>query len=225
MGGIDLTKFLEECLSFWHFLDETQKKNILTNVITKNYEKNTALYCGGSECAGLVIVKSGQLRAFITSEDGKEISLYRLLPHDICIMSVSCMLKDINFHISLEMEKDCELIIIPANIYQKINEENGVVKSLTLNLLSSRFSDVMWVLEQLVFSNMGKRLAAVLIEQSILADSLVLEITHDDIAKDLGSAREVVSRLLKQFQFDKLVVLSRSKIEIVDLIRLKKFAT
>lgn len=209
--------FLSDCLPFWKDLSEEQRLSVIRNTRYRMYEKDAFHIRSAEECAGLVIVKSGQLRAFITSEDGKEISLYRLLPMDICIMTASCMLKNLNFEINLELEKKSELLILPTPVFEKISEQNAAVKTFTLNLVSSRFSDVMWVLEQLVFSNTGKRLAQELMEQSNLAGSMQLEITHEEIARDIGTAREVVTRLLKQFQLDHLVKLSRSKIEIMDM--------
>lgn len=216
-------KFMMRCLPFWNDLSEAQRQTVLSNAGFYRFDKKSYSVRNADECVGLMLVKTGQLRAFITSEDGKEISLYRLLPMDICIMSASCMLKNINFDIHLEFERDSELLILPTPVFEKINKENPAVKTFTLNLVTSRFSDVMWVLEQLVFSNMGKRLAAELVEQSNLEQNLQLDITHEQIAKDLGTAREVVTRLLKQFQLDHLVKLSRSKIEIVDIKKLEQY--
>jgi CRP/FNR family transcriptional regulator len=179
---------------------------------------------GGQECIGLVIVKNGQLRAFMTSEDGREMSLYRLLPRDVCIMTAACMLKNVNFDIFLQAEKPCDLITIPTNVYEKLDAENPYVKSFSLDLVSSRFSYVMWVVEKLVFTSFGKRLASILLEQSALAGSKTVELTHDQLARDLGSAREVVTRGLKQFQLEGMVRLLRGKIILLDLEKLRRFS-
>jgi len=171
---------------------------------------------GGDECSGVEILKSGMERVYISSPDGREITLYRLLDNDVCMMSAACMLNNISFNISLEAETDCEIIIIPPEIYQCLSDSNTAVKNFTLELVSSKFTDVMWLLEQLVFSNMGSRLANALIEHVALNGGNILDITHEKIASDLGTAREVVTRLLKQFQLDGLVSLSRGKIEVIN---------
>jgi CRP/FNR family transcriptional regulator len=160
----------------------------------------------------------------MTSEDGKEMTLYRLLPQDVCIMTAACMLKNVNFDIFLEAEKACALIVIPTNIYEALDAANPYVKSFSLDMVSSRFSDVMWVVEQLVFSSFGKRLAALLLEQSVLAASDTITLTHESIARDLGSAREVVTRGLSQFQLEGMVKLSRGKIKIIDEEKLRQFS-
>jgi CRP/FNR family transcriptional regulator len=223
LGEKDL-EFLAQSLPFWQSLSLSEKDLIRENTRFQSYHKGMLQYGSRSECAGLILVQSGQLRAYINSDDGREISLYRLLPLDICIMSASCMLKNLSFEIQLSTEKNSALYIIPTPVFESISNQNPAVKSFLLELMSARFSDVMWVLEQLVFSNVGKRLASVLLEQSVLSGALVLEVTHEEIAKDIGTAREVVTRLLKQFQLDGMVKLFRSRIEIINENKLRRFA-
>lgn len=213
---------LRESLPFWKNLNENDQTMILNTIIEKSFSKNTILSGNNNECTGFLIVKYGQLRIYSNSSDGKEITLYRLLDLDSCIFSASCMLKNINFDISISFEKDSDILIIPSDIFNKLSEDNVYVKSFVLDLVSSRFSDVMWIFEQYVFSNMAQRLASTIIEQVSLNNSQTLEITHDYIARELGTAREVVTRLLKQFQDDNLVKLSRNKLEILNLDGLQK---
>ncbi|MEI8217229.1 MAG: Crp/Fnr family transcriptional regulator [Eubacteriales bacterium] len=202
-----------------------QEQSLLTDTAQiKTYPKNDHLYQGGGECSGLIILLDGQIRAYISSSEGKEITLYRLLSGDTCIMSASCMLKDINFDINLDMEKDCQILLIPSHVFEGLSNKNPLVKEFTLSLVSSRFTDVMWALEQFVFSSMGKRLAGFLVNQSILNSDTKLLLTHEYIANDLGTAREVITRLLKYFQDDGLVLLSRGSLEILDIDKLKKLA-
>lgn len=213
-------EILKAELPFYSKLNNEDKSIIADNAVSKKLVRNYHL--SNNECIGLVLVVKGQLRAFITSVEGKQITLYRLLDKDICIMSASCIIKDINFDIHIETEKDTEIIIIPSAIYNLLNNKDENVKSYTLQLVSSRFSDVMWVMDQLVFSSMGKRLANYLLEQSYLEDSTTLNITHEYIAKDLGSAREVITRLLKYFQSEGLVSISRKSITIKDRKKLNQ---
>lgn len=210
-----------KALPFWKALSADCQKLVTENMILQKQEKGTFLYFGGGECAGLEIVCKGQVRVFINSPSGGEITLYRLLEHDICILSAACMIKNMDFEIHMEIEEASEIYIIPRSIYKQLSEKAPVVKDYTLELVASRFSDVMWLMNQLVFSNMGQRLAQTLLERSQLAGSETILVTHDTVARDLGTAREVVTRLLKQFQLDGLVTLSRGSIQILDVKHLR----
>ena len=208
--------FLRNNLPFWENLLRSERELLNSAVKLKTYKAGTVFFHGEGDCSGVEIVKSGRARVYISSPDGRQITLYRILDSDFCMMSIACMLNNINFGISLETETECEIAIIPQEIYEHLFNTNAAVKNFTLELIASKFTDVMWLLEQLVFSNMGKRLANALIEQSVLDGTLMLDTTHEKIAADLGTSREVVTRLLKQFRLDGLVSLSRGKIKITD---------
>ncbi|MDF2558335.1 MAG: Crp/Fnr family transcriptional regulator [Bacillales bacterium] len=207
---------MEENVPFWSILTDLQKEKMIEHSYFQNYKEGTIMNYSGDNCTGVQIIKSGRAKVFISSPDGRAITLYRLLDRDVCMLSAGCMLKNLNFGVNLEAETDCEAVVIDGNVYQEISEENSAVKDFTLAIVSSKFSEVMWLLEHLVFSNVGKRLASSLLEQKNLLESNSLSITHEKLATDLGTAREVVTRLLKQFQLDGLVELSRGKIKIVD---------
>jgi len=209
-------EFLQNSLPFWDELSDYEKDLLINGSKLQIRGAGMILNHGGGECSDVEIVKSGMERVYVSSPDGREITLYRLLDNDICMMSAACMLNSISFSISLQTETDCEIILVPHEIYKRLFDSNAAVKNFTLELVSSKFTDVMWLLEQLVFSNMGSRLAGALIEHSVLNGNHVLDITHEKIASDLGTAREVVTRLLKQFQLDGLVTLSRGRIEIIN---------
>lgn len=219
-----MRKFIEENVPFWNVLTDLQKKKMIEHSYIHKYKEGTIMNYSGENCTGVQIIKSGRAKVFISSPDGRAITLYRLLDRDVCMLSAGCMLKNLNFGVNLEAETDCEAVVIDGNTYQEISEENSAVKDFTLAIVSSKFSEVMWLLEHLVFSNVGKRLASSLLEQRNLLESSSLNITHDKIAIDLGTAREVVTRLLKQFQLDGLVELSRGKIKIVDEKGLQKIS-
>ncbi len=214
--------FFSENIPFWRKLTKQEQNEIENNAFLTTYKKGTKLYGSSKECLGLVLVKTGQLRAFIDSPEGKEISLYRLLSFDTCILSASCMMKNINFEINIEAEKDTSVFVLPTYFFNKISESNMNVKNFSLELVSARFSEVMWVFEQYVFGSAAKRLACFLIEQSALENSDTLTLTHEFIANDLGTAREVITRLLKHFSNDELVSLSRGSIRIENRKSLEK---
>lgn len=186
----------------------------------QSVRQGTLLHRGGDDCLGLLVVRSGQLRAFMTSEDGREITLYRLLEQDICLFAASCIMNNIQFDIMISAEKDTEFWIIPPCFYKQLMERNADVANYTNALMSSRFSEVMWLMEQVMWKSFDKRLAAFLLEESTLEGSLLLKITHEKIASHMGTAREVVTRMLKYFQSEGAVSLTRGTIEITDTDKL-----
>lgn len=219
------SSFFTQSLPFWGKLNETQKKQLLNAVLPQKFKKGTSLHSGSDDCSGLFLIKSGQIRIYIVSESGKEITLYHLFERDICLFSASCMMKNIRFEVFVEAEKDTEVLLIPTKVYAELEQNCIVMADYTNQLMSSRFSEVMWIMEQVLFMSFDKRLALFLLEQANSEGSNTLSITHEMIAKHLGSAREVVTRMLKYFQDEKMVSLSRGGIIITDEKKLQNIAT
>ena len=140
----------------------------------------------------------------------------------MCVLSASCILANINFAVFIEAEKDSEVYIISPYKYKEIKDHNIIVESFTNSVINQSFSDAMWIMEQILFMSFDKRLAIFLLEQSVSAKTDTLNLTHDYIAKNMGTAREVVSRMLKYFQTEGIVSLSRGTITITDKNKLKK---
>lgn len=215
-------EYLSEHLIFWKQLSKTEQIDIEQSAFSMIYTKGKILYSTEKECLGLVLIENGQLRAFMTSNDGKEISLFRLLSLDMCILSASCIIKNMNFDVDIEIEKNSKVYVIPTSCFNRISENNLVVKNFMLELVSARFSEVMWVFEQYVFGSAAQRLANFLMTQSQLEESDTLIITHEFIANDIGTAREVITRLLKHFATDGIVSMTRGEIKIENKEALKK---
>ncbi len=208
--------FFRETLSFWKELTQGQKDSLQQMVIKKQFVAGEAMHSGSENCSGLFLIKSGQVRAYIISETGKEITLYRLFERDVCIFSASCMMKNISFDIFVEVEKATEAYLIPTAVFRKLSQDSLPVQVFTNNLMASRFSDVMWIMEQALFTSLDKRLANFLLEQLVIEGEDTLTITHERIANHLGTAREVVTRMLKYFQNEGIVSLNRGTIDILD---------
>ena len=176
------------------------------------------------DCTGLLVVESGQLRAYILSDEGREITLYRLFDRDICLLSASCMIRSIRFDVTVVAEKDTRLWIIPAEVYKGVMESSAPAANFTNELMATRFTDVMWLIEQIMWKSLDKRLAAFLLEEAAIEGSNELKITHEAIANHMGSHREVITRMLRYFQGEGLVRLSRGTVAILDEERLKSLA-
>ena len=155
-------KMLASAFPFWEKLTKDQQNRMLQGVIGNHYVKGTMLHYGGKECAGVQIIYSGQARVFVTSAGGGEITLFRLLDGDVSILSAACMMRGMDIELDMELETDSEICTIPKCIYQKISEENAEVKDYTLEMISEKFSDIMWLFNQYVFSNVASRLGGAL---------------------------------------------------------------
>ena len=207
---------LQDFFPVWAQLSAQQQNKLSAGTVARNVKKGSALHSGSSECTGLLLVREGQLRAYILSDEGREVTLYRLFDRDICLFSAACIMRSIQFEIMIEAEKDTSLWVIPADIYQGIMAESASLSNFTNEIMASRFSEVMWLMEQIMWKSFDKRLAGFLLEESALEGSPLLKLTHDTIAKHMGTAREVVTRMLRYFQGEGMVKLTRGAVEITD---------
>ena len=202
--------------SVWKELTPAQQQRLSAAVARRHVPRGAVIHTGSLDCTGLLLVESGQLRACIRSDEGREVTIYRLIELDVCLFSASCVMRNIQFDVTIEAEKDTWVWVIPPDVYQGLMEESAPVANYTNDLMSSRFSEVMWLMEQVLWRSFDKRLANFLLEESALEGGPVLSITHEKIANHLGSAREVVTRMLRYFQSEGLVRLSRGCVELTD---------
>lgn len=209
-------------LPFWDKLTREQQQKIAEVVTFRKVKKNTRIHDSSGSCLGLIMVHSGQLRTYILSEDGREITINRLFEYDVTLLSASCVMPDMQFNVMIEAEKDSELYSIPACLFKNLVDESLAVANFSNSLISSNFSELMWLMEQIMWKSFDKRLAVFLLEEASLEDSMVLKITHEKIANHLGTAREVVTRMLRYFQTEGMVKLTRGSIEIVDEEKLEE---
>ena len=197
-------------------LTPQQQQMVLDYTAIRTVPAGTVVHNGAVECTGFLLVRSGQLRAYTLSEEGREVTIYRLFDHDCCLFSAACIMSSLQFEVIIETEKDSEIFIIPPSVYQKLMNESLPVSKYTNDLMASRFSEVMWLMEQIMWKSFDKRLAAFLVEESGIEGTTLLKVTHEKIANHMGTAREVVTRMLRYFQGEGLVKLSRGTIEITD---------
>ena len=205
-----------EYLPIWDKLTPEQQERISGVVEYRKVKKGTHIHDSSAECLGLVMVRSGQLRAYILSEDGREITISRLFEYDVSLLSASCVMPDMQFNVMIEAEKDTEFWSIPACLFKNLVDESLAVANFSNSLISSNFSELMWLMEQIMWKSFDKRLAAFLLEEAAIEDTNILKITHEKIAAHMGTAREVVTRMLRYFQSEGMVKLTRGTIEITD---------
>lgn len=209
-------------LPVWAKLTPSQQDALTTSASFRTFSKNAVLHNGSADCTGLFLVLSGQLRAFTISEDGREITLYRLFERDICLFSASCIMNSIQFDITVMAEKDTEVLVIPSETYKAIMETSAPLANYTNKVMASRFSDVMWLIDQALWKSFDQRLAEFLLNEIAIEGTTTLKITHETIGKHLGNPREVVTRMLNYFAGEGLIALSRGTIKILDEGRLAR---
>lgn len=210
----------QSCFSVWSRLTPGQQNRLLEQLQERQVRKGTVLHSGSEDCTGLLLIKSGQLRAYILSKEGREITIYRLFDRDLCLFSASCVMKSIQFDVTVTAEKDTEFWVIPAEVYRQLMEQSTVVANYTNEIMSARFSEVMWLMEQIMWKSMDKRIAAFLLEETAIEGTNELKITHESIACHLGTHREVVTRMLHYFQKEGILRLARGVVEVTDIPKL-----
>ena len=214
----------ENYFPIWNKLTPEHKERLTSAAELLKAKAGTTVHNGSMDCLGLLLIRSGQLRVYTLSSEGREITLYRLFDHDICLFSASCVMPNIQFEVIIDAEKDCEMWVLPSCLFKDLMEESAVVANYANQLISSRFSDVMWLMEQIMWKSFDKRLASFLLEESTLEGSTSLKITHEKIANHMGTAREVVTRMLRYFQSEGMVKLTRGTVELIDEDRLEVLA-
>ena len=221
MDRQQLIDLFSEAFPFWAKMSDMDKETFCRSAQRVVFQKGTNIH-DGNECTGIILVKSGMLRLYLLSEDGKEITLYRLFAGDMCILSASCVLDSITFDVFVDSEEDSECVVVGGCAYEDLARRLPEAKIFALETALGRFSDVMWVMEQILFMSMDKRLAIFLMDETSKSGTDVVILTHEQIAKYMGSAREVVSRMLKYFKTEGLVEVSRKGIRILDKKRLRQ---
>lgn len=204
----------------WNKLSEEHKEKMLASLYSRTVKKGTVLHDASMDCTGLFLIKTGQLRAYILSEEGREITIYRLFDRDVCLFSASCMMRSIQFDITIEAEKDTDVWVIPVDVYQRIMEESAPTANYTTEIMASRLSEAMWLIEQIMWKSLDKRVASFLLDEATIEETDKLKITHEIIANHLGTHREVITRMLKYFQDEGMVSLSRGIVELTDTDKL-----
>ena len=209
-------------LPFWTSLTEQEKEILRKSAVIRRYEKGSFIHSSDRDCLGMLFIVSGEIRTYILSDEGREITLFRLYPNDLCVLSASCVISQISFDTQMTARQDTEVLIIPPNITALLKEQNISVRCFLYEQATERFSEVMWAMQQILFKGLDQRLAAFLVEECERTNSNTVRMTHEQIARNISSAREAVARMLKQFTQDGLVELKRGEIIIKDTDGLKR---
>lgn len=221
---MEYADFYKQYFPFWDDLSESDKAILCDNTSVAHFENKQSVH-NNLECTGLYIVKRGRLRLYILSEEGREITLYRLSPGEMCMLAASCVIQSITFDVYLDAELPSECYMIGASALGEVTERNSSMKIFALEKTVERFSDVMWVMQQALFVSLDKRLAIFLLDEISVSGDDRIAMTQEQIARHLGTAREVVTRMLKHLAADSVLEISRGSITVTDKNKLRSIAS
>lgn len=212
----EISKLLEENLSFWQSLNEEEQALVLNNYRILEYDAGQFVRGENADCLGLLMVIEGSLRASLISLEGRAITLYRIKSGETCVLAVSCVLDAISFDTQIEAEENTRVLLIPVETYSQLLNKNTAVECSSYKTAMERFTQVVSGLERLVFYNLEQRLTSFLLDESADTNSDTINMTHEQIATHIGSAREVVSRSLKSLSKQGLLEVFRGGVRLLD---------
>ena len=217
-----------DCLAcgfpFWEQLTTQEQEMLCRYTRPVHYARGARVHSPTESCVGILLLKSGQLRAYLLSEDGRNVTLYRLFGGEVCILSASCVMDAVNFDLYIDAEEDTEAYCISAGVFRRLMQQNVYVRCYAYQMTAERFSDTMWTMQQVLFMSADRRLAIFLTDELAKNGGTDVRMTQDQIARYMGSAREVVSRMLKYFAQEGWVRLYRGGVQVLDLPRLQQLA-
>lgn len=213
----------EELFPFWEKLSDIEKDLIEQTTYTETYNKGMLMHRTEDSCKGLMTILSGQLRTYILSEEGREVTLFRVNAGEVCVLSASCLMDTITFDVLIEATEDTEVLVLPTTTLNHIVQQNPYIELFLYKSATEKFSDVMWTMQQILFLKIDQRVAQFLWDEMVQKNSMTLSITHDEIAKNIGSAREVVTKVLKYMVKENVLELKRGTITILDKEKLRGY--
>lgn len=208
-------------LPFWDKLSEQEQEKLIKSTFIKTYEKGQIVHNCNTDCLGMILVIEGEIRTCIMSEEGREITLFRLHDGDSCILSASCVISQITFETQMVAQRESRLLVIRPGAFLALTEQNIHARCYMYEMATESFSDVMWSLQQILFKGFDRRLAGFLLEEYERTGAAEIKMTHEQIAQHTSSAREVVARMLKRFATDGLVEVKRGEIKLLDISALR----
>jgi CRP/FNR family transcriptional regulator len=187
----------------------------------RHFAKGTVLYEEGFPCPLVPLILSGTVRVYKMGETGREITLYRVSPGEMCILSSTCALtgQDARLPAVAVAETEVDLLAVPSHIFRRLLRERPELQGILNRVLTERLAEMMMVVDEVAFGRVDLRLAELLVRS---AKEGAINATHAQIAMELGSAREVVSRLLKELERRGLVRLGRARIDVLDAAGLRR---
>lgn len=211
-----MTKRIVEQLPFWDHLSSDERALVSERSFIRTFSANQLISNTDNSCTGIVFIVRGGIRTGLISDEGKEITLFRVGSGECCVTTASCVIKQISFDTLVTTTEESTLLIAPASLCEHLTANNIYVKAFMLEAEAERYSQVVHVLQQMLFKRLDQRVASYLIERAQACGSPELKITQDELARDINSAREAVTRVLHRLAADGLVEVKRGRILILN---------
>ncbi|XOQ53517.1 MAG: Putative Crp family transcriptional regulator [Succiniclasticum sp.] len=210
--------------SFWPHLTDAQRSLLNSHTHVVSFSKGSLLFGGSHDCAGVALVKTGRLRAYILSDDGREVTLYSVFPGEVEVLTATCVLKDVTYHVFVEADEDTQVLLTDSATFRTVSEQNIYARCAAYERAAQRLSQMLHALQDVLFVSADKRLIRFLLSESRQSGTDKLKLTQTQIASYMGSVREVVSRLLKDLSAAGLVRSGRGTVTLLDKPALEKLA-
>lgn len=207
---------------FWNKLTETEKNLLENQLYPMVYQEGQYISSTGMDCLGLFLVEYGTLRVYLVSEEGKEVTVFRMHEGELCMISGSCMLSSFPFEVQIDAETETKLYLLPTSAVKKVMEKNIYMENFVYKMMNENLSDIIAAVQKMLFASLEQRIAEFLLDESVRRKSAEIMMTQEQIARSIGSAREAVSRILKQMVKDGSVELFRGGVRMLDKKKLYK---
>ena len=218
-------KEMLKTLPYWEDLSEDEQRQVEAEAVIRHYEAGEVLYGPTVDCVGMIHVLRGETRAYILSDEGREVTLFHVEAGDNCILSASCVLAYISFESFMVAAKTSDILTVPVRLFGELCEKNVHVRCFAYGLATQRFSTVMYVMQEILFARLDRRLASYLLQVYRKTGETSVRITQEQLALEVNSARETVGRILKHFAEDGMIENRRGSIQLKDIRKLEEAAS
>jgi len=182
---MDINEVIKQ-IPFWKNLSDEEKKQLLSGAVLRIYKKDSYIYGMTDACLGMIYVQKGSIRVYITSEEGREITLFHIGSGECCVLSASCVIAGISLDVQLLAEEDTEIVAIHSGMIQKLMDSNIYARCFAYELATKRFSDVVWVMQEIMFARFDVRMARFLLSVYEKTGENKIQMTQEAIAKEVN---------------------------------------
>jgi len=205
-------------------IEDPQWINIINSARNMSVTPHTVLFSGTTPCNNFMLILQGVIRIYQVAEDGREMTLYRVQAGDLCVLSLNSMLQNRIFNAIAETETDVTALVLSAEDFHYAMNSSEIFRNYVLSTLTERLCETMYLIQTTAFNHLNMRLACMLGSLFERNQGPILKITHQELAHELGTTREVISRILKEFERQDCVRLSRGQIQLASAEGLQWFS-
>ncbi|MBE6594880.1 MAG: Crp/Fnr family transcriptional regulator [Ruminococcaceae bacterium] len=207
---------MEKTLPVLGDMQQNERELLLKNAVSRSFPAGTVMETGAEQCLGLMLIERGELRLYMMSEEGREVTLLRFHSGDLSVISAACVLKQLYMDALIVAEEDTRVKVVSLTVLNRLMEENIHLRCYLYELMMQHLSEALGAVEQVVFQSLSRRLSGFLVAECRRTGSDTVYLTHEQIAKYLGSAREAVARMMKRFATAGLVEMRRGAVHVLD---------